>query len=80
MGDEYLGHQILNYLKVKGISQRDFAKLCNINETTLSKYISGERKPKSDTIMVIAYRLGISTDELLGMNEYYKKAFMEEIS
>ena len=78
MDDKYIGRQILHYLNLRGLTQREFARLCDINETTLSKYISGERKPKYDTVMVMAYNLHISSDELIGMNEYYKKRLLQE--
>lgn len=79
MGENYLGKQLLQYIQLRGITQREFAKLCNMNETTLSKYISGQRKPRADAIIIMAYQLGITSDELLGTNEYYKQEFLKEV-
>ena len=79
MGENYLGKQLLQYIQLRGITQREFAKLCNMNETTLSKYISGQRKPRADTIIIMAYQLGITSDELLGMNEYYQQEMLKEM-
>ena len=79
MGENYLGNQLLRYIQLRGITQRDFAKLCHMNETTLSKYISGQRKPRADTIIIMAYQLGITSDELLGMNEYYQQEMLKEM-
>ena len=79
MGENYLGNQLLHYIQLRGITQREFAKLCNMNETTLSKYISGQRKPRADAIIIMAYQLGITSDELLGMNEYYQQEMLKEM-
>lgn len=79
MGENYLGKQLLQYIQLRGITQREFAKLCNMNETTLSKYISGQRKPRADAIIIMAYQLGITSDELLGMNEYYQQEMLKEM-
>lgn len=79
MGENYLGNQLLHYIQLRGITQREFAKLCHMNETTLSKYISGQRKPRADAIIIMAYQLGITSDELLGTNEYYKQEFLKEV-
>ena len=47
MDKKEFGERILYYLKIKSINQKDFAKLCELNETTLSRYIRGEREPKA---------------------------------
>ena len=51
MGEVNISDRIMYYLKVKGISQKEFARSCNINETTMSRYIKGEREPKCSTVM-----------------------------
>ena len=75
----YIGDRILYYLKVKGISQKEFARSCNINETTLSKYISGEREPKYSTVMNMAYNIGVSMDELTDMDKYLISKYTKEL-
>ena len=74
-----IGRRLLYYLNVKGISQKDFAKTCHINETTMSRYISGEREPKIKTVMAMAYTIGVSVDDLVDMDEYIKTRYMQEM-
>ena len=80
MDKKEFGERILYYLKIKSINQKDFAKLCDLNETTLSRYISGEREPKASVIMKMASILSITTDELLGMEQYLIKKYISEIN
>lgn len=79
MDDFKIGDRITYYLNVKGLSQKDFAKLCNIKEVTLSRYITGEREPKFTTVMTMAWFLGVSVDELVDMDKYLERKYCEEI-
>ncbi len=79
MDDFKIGDRILYYLNIKGLSQKDFAKLCDIKEVTLSRYITGEREPKFTTVMKMAWYLGVSVDELVDMNRYLEHKYCDEI-
>ncbi len=74
-----VGDRLQYYLKVKGISQKDFARTCNIDETTMSRYISGEREPKISTVANMAYNIGVSIDDLAGMDNIMVKRFTQEM-
>lgn len=60
------GQRILQLLKDKGWSQKDFAGRVGLTETAVSRYINGEREPKPDVIANMATCLHTSSDYLLG--------------
>ena len=53
----------------KGLSQRELAKLLNIDKSTVAKYETGERSPDADMIVKLADFFDVSTDFLLGRKE-----------
>lgn len=61
-----IGKKIANIIKSKGITQRELAEQINISESTLSRYIKGERMPKLEILYSIAEALNISIDALIG--------------
>ncbi len=79
MDDFRIGDRIAYYLSVKGITQKDFAKLCNIKEVTLSRYISGQREPKISTVMKMAILLEVSVDDLVDTSRYIENRYCKEI-
>lgn len=63
-----IGARISNLLDKKGITQRDLAKMINVTETTISRYINNFREPKGSILNDIAVALNVSSDYLLGRN------------
>lgn len=61
-----LSERIKMFMKEKGLSQKELAKLSGITEASMSKYLSGERTPRIDVIVNLANALQITTDELIG--------------
>lgn len=43
----------------KGLSQRDLAKLCNMKQSTIARMETLQAAPRLDTLVKIAYYLGI---------------------
>lgn len=66
MGKE-LGQRILQALRAKGISQKELATTVGLTEAVVSRYISGERDPKPETVANIATALHTTSDYLLGI-------------
>lgn len=56
-------------MNVKGLTQKELSQKANITETSMSKYLSGERTPRIDVIVNVANALDISVDSLLGGKE-----------
>ena len=63
------GERLLLVLKEKEITQRELAEKININETALSRYVNGSRKPRMDILVNIARALNVSVEYLTGEEE-----------
>ena len=61
-----LGRKIQELLDEKHLSRKEFSDRTGITEAALSRYITGQREPKSVTLSIIARELEVSMDELLG--------------
>lgn len=51
--------------KSKKISQYVIAKLCNVTQTTVSKWEKGERDPDTETLIILADYFNVTVDYLL---------------
>ena len=51
--------------KSKGISQKEFAKALNVDQTAVSMWETGKAMPKADKLPGIAKMLDCSIEELL---------------
>lgn len=51
----------------KGLTQRIVAERINTTETTISRYVSGDRTPNIETAVELASVLGVSLDTLVGV-------------
>lgn len=63
------GERLLLVLKEKEMTQRELAEKININETALSRYVNGSRKPRMDILVNIARALNVSVEYLTGKEE-----------
>ena len=66
MGKE-LGRRISDALKKSGMNQKELAARICITEQAMSRYISGTRDPKPDTLANMATALHTTSDFLLGI-------------
>lgn len=66
----YFKDILYNILLEKGISQLELSNGTNITTATISRYISGKRKPSAENVKIIADFLGVSIDYLLGNENY----------
>ena len=53
----------------KGISQKQLAKISGLTESTISRYVRGERIPRGVNLIKIAKALDTTADYLLGNEE-----------
>lgn len=93
--DEHIEHDIFmsnissrlsKILEEKNMTQRKLSELVGVSEVTISRYLNGNRIPKTDIISDIANALNVSVDYLLGRtNQSDKKSqqdhdnFMENV-
>ena len=65
---EYFNENLKWAREQKGLSQKDVAEKIGVAKSTYSLYESGNREPNVQTIKKIADVLGVSADELLGID------------
>lgn len=63
------GQRLLSLLQKRGITQKELADKINTTEATLSRYVSGDREPKAETLANIATALYTTSDYLLGIEK-----------
>ena len=56
--------------KQRGLTQQDLADIVGVSNVSLSNYERGVQMPDILTLTKIANALGVSTDTLLGLNDY----------
>lgn len=56
-------------LDENNINQKELAKKVGVTEVTISRYMTGERKPRIDIANKIAEILGTTTDYLMGASD-----------
>lgn len=64
-----MGERISDMLEKRNMSQRKLAERIQITEQQLSRYISGDREPKPETVANMATALQTTSDYLLGLEE-----------
>ncbi len=66
----------MNYVEVlkdfmieNGLTQQKLADILGVNQTTVSQWLLGKKKPGYDSIMAIYNKFGIMPNTLFGINE-----------
>lgn len=62
-----LGLRITESLKRQGMTQKELAERIGVTEAVISRYVSGDREPKPDTLANLATALHTTSDFLLGI-------------
>lgn len=62
---EGIGERIAMLIKKEGLSQKELSIMAGITESTLSRYIKNERKPKAEILANIATALNTTSDYLI---------------
>lgn len=60
--------QFKSLIEKRGLTQRMVAEQINTTETTISRYVSGDRTPNIETAVELASVLGVTLDTLVGAN------------
>ena len=63
------GRRLHRAIKVKGMTQRAFARAVGVDEALISKYVLEEYYPKVQKLVKFAKYLDVSTDFLLGLTD-----------
>lgn len=67
--NKFLGTRIQNAREHKGLSQKEAAELVNVSKSAWSLYESENRRPDITTLTVIAKKLEVSIDYLVGLTD-----------
>lgn len=51
----------------KGLSQQDLADILQVNQTTVSQWLLGRKKPSYDSILLLYEKFGIEPNILFGI-------------
>ena len=60
---------IKQIMQEKGLSQQSFADILGINQTTVSQWLLGRKKPGYDSIMLLYEKFGIEPNLLFGIEK-----------
>ena len=58
---------INNIILEKGLRQKEFADILGVNQTTVSQWLLGNKKPGYDSIWLIYEKFGVTPNELFGI-------------
>lgn len=72
--------QLKTLISQRGLTQRIVAEKMDTTETTISRYVSGDRTPNLETLVALAQVLNVSLDDLTGMDPPSKPRQAPDIS
>ena len=52
----------------KNLSQQGFADIIGVNQTTVSQWLLGKKKPGYDSILLLYEKFGIEPNQLFGID------------
>ena len=65
----------MNYVEIikqimleKELSQQSFADILGVNQTTISQWLLGKKKPGYDSILLLYEKFGIEPNQLFGID------------
>lgn len=61
-----IGDRLRKLRESTGLNQKQFAENINMKQTTYNGYETGKHVPKSEVLVLLAERYGVSVDYLLG--------------
>lgn len=73
-----MGAGLAQAMKNKGYTQAQLAELLHVKQTTVSRWISGEREPNYKTLLLLCAYLNESPNELLDYDEKDIRAYATE--
>ncbi len=61
--------EIIKQLMIeKGLSQQQLADILGVNQTSVSQWLLGNKKPSYESILLLYEKFGITPNELFGVN------------
>ena len=72
--------QFKELIDKRGLTQRAVAERINTTETTISRYVSGDRTPNIETAVELASVLGVTLDVLVGVRKAQKSLLATSVT
>ncbi|MDW2041536.1 helix-turn-helix transcriptional regulator, partial [Vibrio sp. 2130-1] len=79
-GFNMLNENIKRLREEKGVTQLEMAKSVGASAKTVMNWESGKTEPKASELVLIAKRLGVSVNEVLGREQNPHERLIEKIS
>ena len=57
-------------MKEQNLSQQGLASILHVNQTTISQWLLGNKKPNYENILAIYEKFGVTPNELFGIEDY----------
>ena len=67
---EEIRNNLIEAIKLSGISQVELAKKLNIKQPTVAQYLSGRAMPSLDTFANLCVLLDLDANEILNIKKY----------
>lgn len=67
--------KVLTLMREKGISQKQLAQECKIAESSVSRYLKEDKRPRLDIVVNFAKTLGVQPEYLLDDTDLNENAF-----
>lgn len=74
------GDRLRQTREKRGLTQRELAQLCGINDHQIFRYENGKADPMAASLEQVARHLQVSTDYLLGLSDSEQGQFVEELT
>lgn len=69
---------IKQILEDNNFSQEKMANILGVNQTTISQWLLGKKKPRYDNILDIYLKFGITPNEFFGLEEISRNLSVEK--
>lgn len=63
------GNKLGGLLKERGMSQKELAEAACLTPASVSRYVNGEREPRSLTVVALADVLGVKPSDIMGTSD-----------
>ena len=67
--------KIIDLMKERDISQKELAKMSGVTESSVSRYLKGNQRPRMDILVNFAKALNVKTEYLLDDDEKCESAY-----
>lgn len=67
--------KVMDLMKKRNINQKQLSELSGINESSISRYLHSNQRPRMDVVVNFAKALQVSTEYLLDEDESMESAF-----